>query len=129
MFGVFLFAAVEEGAGLGLAGDILEAVAVEAGFEGGGAVEAPLGQGDVQDQFLFGFADGLEAADMILEEGEEFAGVFGFEEVLVGFGGAGDGVAAGGGLALRGAGAGRLLCVGTSSDNRRELEQTRANLE
>jgi len=91
MFGPLLIAEVGGGAGLGLAGDI----------EGGGAVEAPLGQGDVQDQFLLGFADGLEALEVVLEEGEEFAGVFGFEEVLVGFGGAGDGVAAGGGLASK----------------------------
>src|ERR1017187_9016334 len=58
-----------------LCGDIVEAVAVDAGFEGEGAVQAPLVVCGAQDQFFFGGADGAEAIQVIVDEEEELLGV------------------------------------------------------
>src|ERR1019366_362979 len=67
-----------------LLGDIVEAVAVDAGFHGEGAAQAPLVVGDTQDQRFFAGADGLEAVQMVVEEEEEIGGIFVEQDVFVG---------------------------------------------
>lgn len=116
-FGLLFFEGMHGGTGMVLALDIAEAVAVESGFEGDGAMQAPMGEGDAEDQALFGAAYGLEAVEMLLEDFEQFAGIFRFHEVLAGARRAGDSVAAGCGFAFGGAGAGgmrRVAAVGVS---------------
>ena len=86
--------------------------AVDAGFEGKGAVEAPLGGGDALDDQFFAVADGAEVVVEILEEAEEGFGILAFEdEVFVAGEAVGEAVAAGGGFAFGGAGAGGFLGV------------------
>jgi hypothetical protein len=104
-FGVLFFA------GLVLGGDILEAVAKDASFQGDGALQAPLIKADAQDQLFFAFADRTEAAEEVLEEEHEDAGIIVVEQVLVGARGAGDAVAAGFGFAFGGSGSGRLFRI------------------
>jgi hypothetical protein len=53
-----------------LCGDLLEALAIDAGFHGEGAVEAPLIGGDAADDHFVAVADGLEAAVEVIEEEE-----------------------------------------------------------
>jgi hypothetical protein len=96
-------------------GDLLEAVAVEAGFHGEGAVETPVRGGEAQDQHFFGVADGLEAVVEVVEENEEIFGVFVEQDVFVGAQAVQETIAAGGSLSGGGAGAGgffRILTVG-----------------
>ena len=86
--------------------------AVDAGFEGKGAVETPLGGGDALDDQFFAVADGAEVVVEILEEAEEGFGILAFEdEVFVAGESVGEAVAAGGGFAFGGAGAGGFLGV------------------
>ena len=54
--------------------------AVDAGFEGKGAVETPLGGGDALDDQFFAVADGAEVIVEILEEAEEGIGILAFED-------------------------------------------------
>ena len=98
-------------AGLVAGRNNLEAVAVDAGFHGEDAMEAPLIGGDAQDQIFFGGADGLEAVQVVVEEDEEFSGVLIEEDMLVGAQAVKEAVAAGGGLACGGAWAGGFLSV------------------
>ncbi len=83
-------------------GDRLEALPVDAGLHGEGAVEAPLTGGDAHDQFLFAIADGAEAVVEVFEEDEEFFGIFVEEEVFVGAQAVDQAIAAGCGSAFRG---------------------------
>ena len=92
-------------------GNYLEAIAEDGSFHGEGAVEAPLSGGDAADEYVFTVADGVEAVAEVLEEGEEFAGVFVKDEVLVGAETMGEAVAAGCSFALVAAGARRFLGV------------------
>ena len=92
-------------------GDALEVVAVDAGFHGEGAVEAPLIGGDAQDQGFFAGADGAEAVEEVLEEEEEVLGILAGEDVFVGAQAVAETVAAGCGFAFRGARAGGFLGV------------------
>ena len=86
--------------------------AVDAGFEGKGAVEAPLGGGDALDDQFFAVADGAEVVVEVLEQAEEGFGILAFEdEVFVSGESVGEAVAAGGGFAFRGARAGGFLGV------------------
>ena len=83
--------------------------AVDAGFEGKGAVEPPLGGGDAVDDQFFAVADGAEVIAEVLEEAEEGRGILAFEdEVFVAGEAVGEAVAAGGGFAFGGARAGGL---------------------
>jgi hypothetical protein len=110
-----LFGGVLLLAELVLCGDIVEAVAVDAGFHGEGAVEAPLIGGDAQDQFFFAGADGLEAVQVVVEEEEEeeeeeeLGGILVQQDVFVGAQAVEEAVAAavaaGGGFAFSGFGA------------------------
>ena len=84
LFGVAFFGGVLLLAGLVLCGDIVEAVAVDAGFHGEDAVETPLVGGDAQDQFLFAGADGAEAIEEVLNEEEEVFGILAGQDVFVG---------------------------------------------
>jgi hypothetical protein len=59
-------------------------------------------EADAQDQVFFGRADGAEAAEEILEEDQELAGIFVVDQVAVGAGWAGDAVAGGCGFAFGG---------------------------
>jgi hypothetical protein len=92
-------------------GDHLEVLPVDAGFHGEDAVEAPLIGGDAQDQFLFAIADGAEAVEVIVEEGEEVFGILVQQDVFVGTQAAEEAIAAGCGLAFGGAWAGGFLGV------------------
>ena len=104
-FGVSLFDVVELLADLFLLGDIVEAVAVDAGFRGEGAVETPLVVDDAQDQFFFAGADGAEAVQEVLEEEEEFFGVLVEQDVFVGAEAMFEAIAAGCGFTFGCAGA------------------------
>ena len=55
-------------------------LAVDAGFEGKGTVETPLGGGDAFDGQFFAVADGAEVVVEILEEAEEGFGILTFED-------------------------------------------------
>src|ERR1035438_221806 len=105
-----------------LCGDIVEAVAEDAGFHGEGAVEAPLVGGDAQDQCFFAVADGAEASEEIVEEQAKIFGIFAGEEVLVGAQAVFKGIAAGCGLTFGSARAGRL---GRSEERRGASENLR----
>ena len=86
--------------------------AVDAGFEGKGAVETPLGGGDALDGQFFAVADGAEVVVEVLEEAEEGFGILTFEdEVFVAGEAVGEAVAAGGGFAFGGARACRFFRV------------------
>jgi hypothetical protein len=80
-----------------------EAVAVDAGFDGEGAVEAPLSGGDAQDELLFALADGVEAVVEVFQEEEEVFGILAGQEVLVGAEAVFQAIAAGCGFAFGGA--------------------------
>jgi hypothetical protein len=97
------------------AGDLLKAVAVDAGFHGEGAAEAPLVVRDRQDQHFFGVAHGLEAVVKVLEEDEELFGILVEQDVFVGAQAVDEAVAAGSGFAFGGARAGRFSGVLTVS--------------
>ena len=84
LFGLLFFVGIAFLAVLVLVGDIVEAVAEDAGFHGEDAVETPLIGGDAEDQFFFAFADRVEGIEEVLDEGEEVFGVFAGEDVLVG---------------------------------------------
>ncbi len=94
-----------------LFGDGLEALAVESGFHGEDGVEAPFTSGDAQDQLLFGFSDGLEAIDEVLEEEQEVVGIVIEDDVFVGAEAVDQAIAAGFVFAFGGAGTGGFLCV------------------
>ena len=89
----------------------MEAAAVDAGFHGEDAAEAPLIGGDAQDQIFLRGADGLEAVQVVVEEDEEFGRVLVEEDVLVCAQTVKEAVAAGGGLACGGARAGGFLGI------------------
>ena len=99
-FGVPPFVVVLVLADLVLLGDVVEAVAVDAGFRGEGAVEAPLVGGDAQDQFFFAGTDGLEAVQVVVDEEEEFGGVLVEQDVFVGAQSMEEAIAAGCGFAF-----------------------------
>lgn len=83
LVGIRFSLGVEAGAGLVVAVDIVETVAIDAGFEGHGAVEAPLGQGDVGYELLFRGSFGMEAGEVVAQEGGEFGGVVRGEKVQI----------------------------------------------
>ena len=109
--GVLLVLGVEPPAAGVLFGDGHEALAVDAGFEGKRATEAPFVGGDAEDQSFLGFADGLEAIDVILEQEEELGGFVVGEDMFVGAQAVHQAIAAGFIFAFRCAGAGGFLCV------------------
>ena len=81
--------------------------AVDTGFEGKSTVETPLGGGNALDDQFFAIADRAEVVVEILEEAEEGFGILAFEDkVFVAREAVGEAVAAGGGFAFGGAGAG-----------------------
>jgi hypothetical protein len=88
-----------------------EALAVDAGFEGKRATEAPFVGGDTEDQSFLGFADGLEAIDVILQQEEELGGFVVGEDMFVGAQTVHQAIAAGFIFAFRCTGAGGFLCV------------------
>ena len=92
-------------------GDHLEVLPVDAGFHGEDAVEAPLIGGDAQDQFLFAIADGAEAVEVIVEEGEEVFGILVQQDVFVGTQAVEEAIAAGCVFAFGGARAGGFLGI------------------
>ncbi len=109
--GVLLVFEVEPLAAGILFGDGHEALAIDAGFEGKRAAEAPFVGGDTEDQSFLGFADGLEAIDVILEEEKELGGFVVGEDMLVGAQTVHQAIAAGFIFAFRCTGAGGFLCV------------------
>src|ERR1039458_10216589 len=111
LFGVLFLRSVLLLAEFFLCGDIVEAVAVDAGFEGEGAVQAPLVVGDAQDQFFFGGADGAEAIQVIVDEEEELFGVLVEQDVFVGAQAVEEAIAAGCGFAFGCFWASLFLCV------------------
>jgi len=102
-------------AGVVLGGDPFEALAVDGGFHGEGAVEAPLIGGDALYQFFFAEADGVEVVAEVLEEEQEFFGIFSGEDMFVARQAVLEAVAAGCVLALGAARAGRSLGILTIS--------------
>src|SRR5579862_5162506 len=80
-------------------------------LHGQGSIETPLGGGDAEDELLLVIADGVVRVAKIVEEDIEVGGVFVGEEEVLGGEAVRDAVAAGGGFALGGAGAGTFLCV------------------
>ena len=102
-------------AGVVPGGDRLEALAVDGGFHGEGAVEAPLIGGDALDQFFFAEADGAEVVVEVLEEEEKLFGIFAGEDMFVARQAVFEAVAAGSALALGAARAGRFLRISTVS--------------
>ncbi len=98
-------------AGLVLVGDPLKEIAVDAGFQGKGAVEAPPQAGDAHDQVLFDGADGLEAVEMVVEAEEELFGILIEHDVFVGAQAVDEAIAAGCGLSRGGTRPGRFLGV------------------
>jgi len=77
-----------------------------AGFDAGNALQAPLGGGHLLDEEFFEGADGLEVFFERSLELEEGAGVFARKNGVAGEEAVFDGIAAGGGFAFRGFGAG-----------------------
>jgi len=94
-----------------LCGDLLEALAIDAGFHGEGSVEPPLIGGDAADDHYLAVADGLEAAVEVVEEQEKLFGVLVEQEMFVGAQAVEQAIAAGCGFSGCGARAGRFLGI------------------
>ena len=94
-----------------LCGDLLEALAIDAGFHGERAVQAPLIGGDAADDHFLAVADGLEAAVEVIEEEEKLFGVLVEQDVFVGAQAVEEAIAAGCGFPGYGARAGGFLGV------------------
>lgn len=98
LFGVLFFIFVDLLAERVFTGDIVEAVAKDAGLHGENAVEAPLAGGDAVDQFFLGGTFRVKANDVVVEEEQEFLFVVAGEHVLAAGEAVFEAVAAGGGL-------------------------------
>jgi hypothetical protein len=70
-------------AGVVPGGDRFEALAVDGGFHGERAVEAPLIGGDALYQFFFAETDGAEVVVKVLDEEEKFFGISAGENMFV----------------------------------------------
>jgi len=114
-FGVTFFDGVLFLAGLVDCGDGADAFAVDAGFHGDGAVEAPLIGGNAEDQFFFGGADGLEAVEVVVDEDEEFGRILVEQDVIVRAQAVDEAIAAGCGFAFVGARARGFLGIASVS--------------
>ena len=108
--------AIEGGTG-GLGGDLL---IEEACFEGPGAAQAPIGCSHVLDHAEFQAVGGLEAGNVVGEQGSEGLGTFVLEDYTTGEEPMAEGVAGRALLALRGFGAAGEISVGARCANASE---------
>jgi hypothetical protein len=98
-------------------GAAFHAVFQEAGFDGPGAAEAPIGGGHLLDHADFDVIDGAKAAEVQVEQRLEILLGFALHDYAPGEEAMAHGVAGRVGLTLRGLGAARAGAVGTGGQN------------